>query len=208
MSGNRARVFLAGLLFAAYPLIIFLLLRQQAAGVGAALVLGLLAWRLRQQPHRLVWLGAAAVSVLLVLWLYDVATIPKLLPPLIHTGLFYLFSTSLYSVPLIERFARLDQPELPLAVRVYCRRLTLFWSGFFAVNVVLTVWLALQGDDVLWVLYNGLLVYLLVAALLVGEVLWRRYRFPDMRHASLVAALGSIMMNAPAVLNQNDRNDT
>ena len=62
MPGNRARVFLAGLLFAAYPLIIFLLLRHQAAGVGAALVLGLLAWRLRQRPHRLVWLGAVAVS--------------------------------------------------------------------------------------------------------------------------------------------------
>jgi uncharacterized membrane protein len=208
MPGNRARVLLAGLLFAMYPLVIFFLLKHQAAGVGAALVLALLAWRLRQQPHRLVWLGAVAVSVLLVLWLFDVATIPKLLPPLIHAGLFYLFSTSLESVPLIERFARLERPELPEAVVVYCRRVTRVWSGFFAVNVVLTVWLALQQDDVQWVLYNGLLVYLLIAALVIGEALWRRYRFPDMGHASIVVALQNIMMNAPAVLNQNERNDT
>jgi uncharacterized membrane protein len=208
MPGNRARVLLAGLLFAMYPLVIFFLLKHQAAGAGAALVLALLAWRLRQQPHRLVWLGAVAVSVLLVLWLFDVATIPKLLPPLIHAGLFYLFSTSLESVPLIERFARLERPELPEAVVVYCRRVTRVWSGFFAVNVVLTVWLALQQDDVQWVLYNGLLVYLLIAALVIGEALWRRYRFPDMGHASIVVALQNIMMNAPAVLNQNERNDT
>ena len=208
MPGNRARVFLAVLLFAAYPLIIFFLLRHQAAGAGAALVVALLAWRLRHQTHRLVRLIVAAVSVLLVMLLFDVAAIPKLLPPLIHAGLFYMFSTSLGSVPLIERFARLERPELPQDVVVYCRQLTLIWSGFFAANVVLTAWLALGGDDVQWVLYNGLLVYLLIAALLIGEALWRRYRFPEPGHASVVVALRNIMLNAPAVLNQNERNET
>jgi hypothetical protein len=58
------------------------------------------------------------------------------------------------------------------------------------------------------VLYNGLLVYLLIAALLIGEALWRRYRFADMGHASITAALGNIMMNAPAVFNLNKQNDT
>lgn len=208
MPGHRARIFLAGLLFLAYPLIIFFLLRHQAAAAGAVLLLAVLAWRLRYQRHRLVWSGVAVLSVLLVLLLFDVAAIPKLLPPLIHAGLFYMFSTSLGSVPLIERFARLERPELPQAVVVYCRRLTVMWSGFFAVNVVLTAWLALRGDDVLWVLYNGLLVYLLIAALFIGEALWRRYRFPDMGHASITAALGKIMMNAPAVFNLNKQNDT
>ena len=208
MPGNRARVFLAVLLFAAYPLIIFFLLRHQAAGAAAALVVALLAWRLRHQTHRPVRLIVAAVSVLLVLLLFDVAAIPKLLPPLIHAGLFYMFSTSLGSVPLIERFARLVRSELPQAVVVYCRQLTLIWSGFFAANVVLTAWLALGGDDVQWVLYNGLLVYLLIAALLIGEALWRRYRFPELGHASVVVALRNIMLNAPAVLNQNERNET
>jgi uncharacterized membrane protein len=208
MPGDRARVFLAGLLFLAYPLIIFFLLRHEAAGAAAALLVAVLAWRLRYQRHRLVWLGVAVLSVLLVLLLFDVAVIPKLLPPLIHAGLFYMFSTSLGSVPLIERFARLERPELPQAVVAYCRRLTVMWSGFFAVNVALTAWLALGGDDVLWVLYNGLLVYLLIAALLVGEALWRRHRFPELGHASIVAALGNIMLNAPAVFNLKKQNDT
>ena len=208
MPGNRARVFLAVLVFAAYPLRIFFLLRHQAAGAAAALVVALLACRLRHQTHRPVRLIGAAVSVLLVLLLFDVAAIPKLLPPLIHAGLFYMFSTSLGSVPLIERFARLERSELPQAVVVYCRQLTLIWSGFFAANVVLTAWLALGGDDVQWVLYNGLLVYLLIAALLIGEALWRRYRFPEPGHASVVVALRNIMLNAPAVLNQNERNET
>lgn len=207
MPGNRVWVILAGLLIAAYPLVIFFLLEHQAAGVAAASVLVVLAWRLRRQQQRLIWPGAAVVSVLLVLWLFDVTAIPKLLPSLIHAGLFYLFSTSLQSVPLIERFARLERPELPPAVVIYCRRLTLIWSGFFAVNVALTLWLALHGDDVRWVLYNGLLVYLLITVLLVGEAFWRRYRFPELGHTSIVAALGNIMMNAPAVFNQTDRND-
>ena len=104
---------------------------------------------------------------------------------------------------MIEQFARLDfGDELPAEIAAYCRKLTILWTVFFAANIAGCTWLAILGDDATWVLYNGLIVYLLIGALLLGEYLWRRIAFPDMEIPSLAHTIRSIIHNGHKIWGQ------
>jgi uncharacterized membrane protein len=46
---------------------------------------------------------------------------------------------------------------------------TLAWCGFFLVNGTIAAWTALAAPLAWWTLYNGLLSYLLIAALFGAE---------------------------------------
>ncbi len=185
----------AVLLVAGYPFIIYFLITHGAAWLGAALVFGLILWKIRLRNNWLWLLTGLLVLMLLATLLFGIDTIPKLSPLLIHIGLFYIFSQSLKNKPLIEQFARLDFPELPPEIEVYCRQLTILWSGFFAMNIAACLWLAIWGNNSQWVLYNGLIVYFLIAALMVGEYFWRRIHFPDLEIPPLSQTIHNIVKN-------------
>lgn len=184
-----------GLLIAGYPVIIYLLLTHNAAWLGALLVVGMIVWKVHRRDDWLWWLAGLLVLAAVVGVLFGVDSIPKLTPLLIHAGLFYLFSQSLKGMPLIERFARLDFDELPSGIQAYCRKLTVLWSAFFALNVIVCLWLALWGDDAVWVLYNGLIVYVLIVGLMLGEYVWRHFAFPGLEIPPLSHSMRNIVKN-------------
>jgi uncharacterized membrane protein len=185
----------AGLLVAGYPLIIYLLLTHNAAWLGAVLVVGAIIWKLRGRHDWYWWLAGLLLVLSVAGRLFGVDAIPKLTPLLIHAGLFYLFAHSLKGTPLIERFARLDFDELPPGIPEYCRKLTVLWSGFFALNILVCLWLALWGDDKLWVLYNGLIVYVLIVGLMLGEYVWRHFAFPGLEIPPLSHSMRNMIKN-------------
>lgn len=185
----------AGLLIAGYPLIIYLLLTHHAAWLGAVLVFAAIVWKIHRRDNWLWWLAGLLVLVMLSARLFGVAAIPRLSPLLIHAGLFYLFFRSLKDVPLIERFARLDFDELPPGIPEYCRKLTILWSVFFALNIAGCLWLAWWGNDHIWVLYNGLIVYLLIVGLMLGEYVWRHFAFPDLEIPPLSHSMRNMLKN-------------
>jgi len=189
----------SALLIAAYPLIIYLLLSNQLAWIGAMLVLGLLVWKLRHRANGAWLIALLLVGVLIVARLFGVDTILKLSPLLIHSSLFTIFAHSLKTTPMIERFARLDFDVLPPGIAAYCRKLTLLWAGFFAANIIGGIALAIWGDDASWALYNGLIVYLLIGALLLGEYLWRRIAFPELEIPPLAQTMRSIASNGHTI---------
>lgn len=96
-------------------------------------------------------------------------------PVAVSLALLCLFGWSLTQpMSLVERLARLQEPELPLAGVRYTRTVTRVWCGFFVINgglAAATVW---HGDLALWSLYNGLVSYLLMGLLMAGEYLVRR----------------------------------
>lgn len=105
-------------------------------------------------------------------------------PVLVNAVMFLVFSTSLLSPPsLIERLARLQDPDLPAAGIVYTRRVTQIWCFFFIINGMIALITALWASFEVWSLYNGLIAYLLMGALLGGEYWVRRrqkyLRFPQ-----------------------------
>jgi len=196
-----------GLLITAYPVIIYLLLSYQVAWLGALLVFGMIVWKLHHRDNRLWWTLILTVAALLAARLFGIDAVLKMSPLVIHTSLFAIFVQSLNNTPLIERFARLDFGDaLPPGITAYCRKLTILWTLFFTANIVGCVWLAIRGDDATWALYNGLIVYLLIGALLMGEYLWRRIAFPDLEIPPLTQTIRSLVHNGHKIWEQ-DRND-
>ena len=188
------------LLITGYPLLIYALLSWQLAWLGTLLVFALIAWRLRHRPHWPWLLTLLVVGLLISARLFGLDAVLKLSPQIIHSGLLALFLHSLSGTPLIEQFARLEfAGQLPPGIAADCRKLTKLWIGFFAANIIGCSWLALYGDDASWVLYNGLIVYLLIAALLLGEFFWRRIAFPDIEIPPLAQTIRSIIDNGDQI---------
>ena len=126
------------------------------------------------------WWAKGLVILILVYGISPVDLIPDLVPFVgwlddVSLLLLLLFARSLWQPQtLIERLARLQDPQLPAEAIRYTRRVTQVWCGFFVVNGTLALTTVLLGDMALWSLYNGLLSYLLMGTLMGGEWLLRR----------------------------------
>lgn len=96
-------------------------------------------------------------------------------PVLVNLAMLLGFGYSLLNPPsLIERLARLTQPQLPPQAINYTRRVTQVWCGFFCLNGSLALYTALYSSFEIWTLYNGCLAYVLMGLLFAGEYLYRR----------------------------------
>ncbi|HHJ19136.1 MAG TPA: hypothetical protein ENJ84_04820 [Gammaproteobacteria bacterium] len=190
---------LISLVIAGYPLIVYYLLSHDLPWLGSILVLGIVIWKIKNREYWLQWVTGLLVIASAAGYLLGPVFISKLAPLLIHLSLFYLFWSSLKTTPLIEQYARLDFPELPPGIAEYCRQLTLVWSGFFAVNILICIWFAIHSDDQLWALYNGLIIYLLIGLLVIGEYIWRRIRFPTLEIPPLKQSIENMIKNGHQV---------
>jgi uncharacterized membrane protein len=79
-----------------------------------------------------------------------------------------------YPPTIAERIARLRMPDLPQVAVAYTRRVTQVWCVFFVGNGLMALWTALRWPDQVWFIYNGVIAYVLVAALFTGEWLVRQ----------------------------------
>ncbi len=97
-------------------------------------------------------------------------------PAAMNSGFLLIFAVSLVRPPsMVERFARLREPQLPPRAIPYTRRVTQWWCVFFVVNGAVALYTAIWASRELWALYNGFIAYLLMAALFGGEWLYRRF---------------------------------
>jgi len=167
--------------FLAYPFVVYY---GRARGAGVVLLLcgcALALLRLRGTANELrrLLLQHAAVPVFIALAVaLDSHTLMKMLPALISLYLLATFSWSLHSgPPMIERFARLVEGDLPPFTQPYCRKVTWVWCGFFAVNALVVSVLALAAPPRWWTLYTGLVLYLALGAIGGAEFLVRKWWF-------------------------------
>lgn len=92
-------------------------------------------------------------------------------PALVNAALLAVFAASLLRPPsIVERIARLRDPELPPAAVVYTRRVTLAWTVFFTLNGAAAFYTARFTPLETWALYNGLIAYLLIGAVFAVEL--------------------------------------
>ncbi len=128
------------------------------------------------------WLACAAL-LLAGATVMGNAMLPLLLyPVLVNAGLLAAFAYSLHAPPsMVERFARMREPDLPPAAVAYTRSVTKVWCGFFAVNGAIALGTALWASPAVWSLYTGVIAYVLMGLLFGGEYLVR-LRFKRLHH--------------------------
>lgn len=110
---------------------------------------------------------------------FDDARFVFVLPVLISLALLTVFGASLKTVPMIERFARMHEPELTPAKQAHCRQATWVWCGFFVVNAAIAGTLAFTGPALWWAAYAGGIAYALMGLLFVAEYVVRKARFRE-----------------------------
>ena len=73
-----------------------------------------------------------------------------------------------------RRIARSANHDVSGAATRYMRQVTWVWCGFFIANGAAALYTTLFASMEAWALYNGLIAYILIGALLAGEYLVRR----------------------------------
>ncbi|MGZ8219307.1 hypothetical protein [Methylomagnum sp.] len=178
----RLKIPLTVLAVAAYPFLGAYLVRQGWAPWVLVLFATLTAFRAVRAGARSTRLGHGLMAALCLLGAFfaeDIAT--RLIPAFVYLSVALLFGHTLRHPPsLIERMVRLQFPEFQPGIADYLRQLTWVWTGLFVVSAVICAGLATLPDSRPWTLFTGLVVYVLMGVLAVGEYLYRPHRFPDM----------------------------
>jgi len=180
-------------LAATYPILVYLALDHVPIAAMGLLLLGLAVVRavlVRSATH-----AAPATLVALVVMVlaggYTTLTQSEMgirfYPVLMNLAFLGVFTASLWSRrPMIERFARLVHADLSVEAVRYLRNVTRLWCVFFLVNASIALYTAIWASWSVWSLYNGLVSYILIAALLLGEYVARR-RLTGYRRSTAVA---------------------
>ncbi len=170
------------LLLIAYPFLSAYLAKRGFASLELVVFAALTFWRgigYKKWAVRLSSLSLAAV--LLAGAYYANAYFIWLVPSFAYLWLTALFGHTLWSPPsLCERLVRLQYPDLMPGISEYLREVTWAWTLFFAINVIVCALLPALAGQQAWAIYTGVLVYLLMGLLGVGEWFYRHRRFPDM----------------------------
>ncbi len=182
---SRFASIIAGAAILAYPLAVYWGLSSFGIGSTAFVVACLFLLRLfvpsgssALSKYVIVIRSLAVIgfSLALVSWLMQEAQWFCYYPVVVNLIFLLLFSYTLLSPPsMVERFARLREPDLPESGVKYTKNVTLIWCFFFVFNGSVALYTVFVGDLKLWTLYNGFISYLLIAALAAGEYCFRHY---------------------------------
>jgi uncharacterized membrane protein len=168
---------LIGLLTMLYPFAVYFGIRYLEPWKIASILVALLSIRLIASYAIKHWssplLIVGMVYFSFAIWNNEILTL-RFYPAIANAAMLLLFSWTLFSPPsLIERLARIQHPDLPPEGVTYTRRVTQIWCGFFIINGSLALMTALWSSIEIWSLYNGLIAYLLMGILFVGEYIVR-----------------------------------
>lgn len=187
---------LGWVLLAVYPLAAHYSVSTSRPAAALSLLAALVAYVLAvvwiHNPLR--WLAPLAAGGA-VYWLAPPAEWVLYVPPIvINLALAWVFGRTLLRgrVPLISRFALMEQETLSPEVAAYTRLLTWLWTGLFVAAAGVSFVLALSGHHDAWSLFTNLINYLLVGALFLGEFAYRRVRFRNYRHHSPLQLLRNV----------------
>ena len=170
---------------AAYPFLVYSglansemsFLRPPLLVTIALILIGLRLFVMRRAGGRPWLVGLAAAALVLVALLAlkpDLAV--KAYPVVISLAIAGIFGSSLIWPPtIVERIARLRESDLPPEAVAYTRGVTQIWFGFLLVNAAIAAALGLWGSLAQWALWTGLISYLLMGTLFLGELAWRHF---------------------------------
>jgi len=160
-----------------YPFMIYWGLRNYEAQLLLPILLILLSMRwiaMGGRSERYVVI-ATFIGVAFIVFMWGEQLGLKFYPVMMNLGFLVLFTSSLFSsASFVERLARIREPDLSAKGVIYARKVTWIWSVFFLVNGTIAAITALWATDEVWMLYNGMIAYLLMGTLAAGEWIVRQ----------------------------------
>ena len=134
-----------------------------------------LQWREKKEKIHLISL-ALTISIVAGLVLIDVLMAVKSYPIALCLSLAAVFGYSLiYPPTIIERFAKMVEPNLNENGILYTRNVTITWIAFFILNSGISLWTALYENIETWALYNGFLSYIFMGCIFMIEFIVRQF---------------------------------
>ncbi|HIP75832.1 MAG TPA: DNA gyrase subunit B [Psychromonas hadalis] len=172
---------LSALLLLAYPLAVYYGLSRWRMGAVAGILVLLFALRILGSNQtrllelkKIAWIsGLAGIALTLAAFIFNNSQWFTYYPLVVNAVMFTVFFSSLWQKEsMVERFARLQDPNLPDHAIGYTRTVTKVWCVFFIINGAISFASSLISMEV-WTLYNGLLSYLLAGGLFAIEFIVR-----------------------------------
>lgn len=140
--------------------------RLGLSALTLAAISGWVAWGAASANPALVYLLPHAGAYLFMLWLFGRTLMPG-------------------RETLITRLARHVHGTLPKDIERYTRQVTMAWCVFFAGMALTSLLLFLLAPLAVWSVFANLLNVPLLAAMFLGEYLYRILRYPNFSHASI-----------------------
>ena len=173
---HRLVTALVTLLMVFYPFVVAWALSHQQLLWVSLLLLSVGVIRFFVHPNRL-FLPLTALAILcgsLSLILKDEFWL-KFYPVLMSLGTCLIFAFTLrYPPSMIERFARLQQADLPESGVRWTRKVTQVWCAFLFFNALIALGTVWYASTWIWTIYNGFISYILMGVLLLGEFVLRK----------------------------------
>lgn len=170
---------LASILLVIYPLIVLIASRFiepyfLLIFLGIAMIVRLVTTS-KTTPISLVVAAIAAISATFLISFFDPDLALKLYPACMTGAILCAFASSLFSSPsMIERFARIFEPDLPEAGVKYTYNVTMVWCIFLLINLSISLWTVFYTSINIWSLYNGFISYCLMGLLMGIEFIVRK----------------------------------
>ncbi len=186
-------------LFLLYPYLVYKGIESGKAWIAPAIFSAIYLKQSFASKNIRIRIFKAMVAIGLLLGAYYLQTITaKVLPVLIQLMLMYFFGRTLFKdkgPSFIESFVRLEFPDFPPGISEYCRLLTIIWTAFFAINALICVGLALWGSDTVWALFNGIVIYIMIGVLVIGEYIYRHFHFPELAIPDPKSTMKTMIVN-------------
>lgn len=186
-----------------YPYLVYKGIQAGVVWFAPMMIIGLYSYQAvyaTDDKTRFTKAGIAGV-MLIGVFFYQALT-AKLLPVVIQLMLMHFFGKTLlkeHGPSLIERFVRLEFPEFPPGIPEYCRLLTVIWTGFFALNVLVCLLLAFVAPASWWAIYTGVGIFVLTGLLMVGEYIYRHFRFPELEIPDVKSSVKTMAINCKSI---------
>lgn len=167
------------LFFIIYPFVVYFGLNYFPPSFFGLVLVILLAIRFGviKSDERKLMLPILAIFIVYAIAtvIFDNTNMVLYYPALVNFVMCFVFANSLrHEEPLLLRLVKARGMATSKHTPGYLFWLTGLWAIFFAINGLISLWtssISLQA----WTLYNGLISYFIIAVLMIGELLFRRY---------------------------------
>ena len=155
-----------------YPFIVFVALNESVDIRFLALLL-LLAAGISSYRNKNIWIFLCVLFFGFGLAVYKNDIFLKLYPVLMNLSMCFIFALSLRGMPLIERFAKKMGYNLGSEQKKYTKRVTYAWAIFMLCLAIISFVTVFLSNEI-WVIFNGLISYILIATMIGVEFVVRK----------------------------------